>query len=195
MPPLAALLNATAELHRHLCPRQVLGVRLGLAAGAALGVPVPQADRRLLAFVETDGCAADGIAVATGCWVGHRTLRVVDYGKVALTLVDTASGRAVRAAPRPGIRSLAVAWAREHAPQARTRWQAMLQAYSALPEAELVCVVPVALNASLEALLSRPGRYTECAVCGEEIINERELRVGGRVLCQACARGAYYRPA
>ena len=45
----------------------------------------------------TDGCLIDGIAVATGCWVGNRTLRVVDYGKSAATFVDTATQRAPRA--------------------------------------------------------------------------------------------------
>ncbi len=104
LPDLPALLAATERLHHHLCPRQVLGVRLGLAAAGWLGLPVPQADKRLLAVVETDGCFSDGVAVATNCWVGRRTMRVEDYGKVAVTLVDTATERAVRAAPRSTAR-------------------------------------------------------------------------------------------
>jgi formylmethanofuran dehydrogenase subunit E len=43
----------------------------------------------LLTILETDGCAADGVSAATGCWVGRRTLRVEDFGKVAATFVDT----------------------------------------------------------------------------------------------------------
>ena len=80
---LQELLRQSAELHRHLCPRQVLGVRMGLAAGQLLGLSLPQADKRLLTIVETDGCFTDGVAVAANCWVGRRTLRVLDYGKVA----------------------------------------------------------------------------------------------------------------
>ncbi|MCZ7672117.1 MAG: formylmethanofuran dehydrogenase subunit E family protein [Chloroflexi bacterium] len=38
--------------------------------------------------METDGCGADGVAVAADCHVGRRTLRVVDYGKMAATFVD-----------------------------------------------------------------------------------------------------------
>ncbi|HZY41747.1 MAG TPA: FmdE family protein, partial [Anaerolineae bacterium] len=76
MPTLKELLQQSAAMHQHLCPRQVLGARLGLLAGFELGLTVPQSDKRLLAIVETDGCFADGIAVATGCTVGHRTLRV-----------------------------------------------------------------------------------------------------------------------
>ena len=72
------LLLACAALHHHLCPRQVLGVRMGMLAGELLDLDLPQGDKRLLTIVETDGCGADGIAVATGCWVGRRTMRVED---------------------------------------------------------------------------------------------------------------------
>src|ERR1041384_2224346 len=100
-------LAATAALHHHLCPRQVLGVRMGLLAGELLGLARPQTDERLLTIVETDGCAADGVAVACNCWVGHRTLRVEDFGKVAATFVDTLGGQAVRLVPRAQARQLA----------------------------------------------------------------------------------------
>ncbi|MCQ3978482.1 MAG: formylmethanofuran dehydrogenase, partial [Anaerolineae bacterium] len=76
MPTFEELLYQSAVLHQHLCPRQVLGVRIGLAAGRWLGLEVPQSDKRLLTIVETDGCLIDGLAVATGCRVGRRTMRV-----------------------------------------------------------------------------------------------------------------------
>ncbi len=65
---------------------------MGLLAGRWLGLDVPRDDKRLLTFVETDGCAADGVSSATGCRVGGRTLRVIDFGKVAATFVDTLTG-------------------------------------------------------------------------------------------------------
>jgi formylmethanofuran dehydrogenase subunit E len=61
---------------------------------------LPQNDKRLFAFVETDGCFCDGVAVASGCWVGHRTLRLMDYGKVPVTIVDTACARSAFILPR-----------------------------------------------------------------------------------------------
>ena len=36
------LLQACAALHHHLCPRQVLGVRMGMLAGEILGLDLPQ---------------------------------------------------------------------------------------------------------------------------------------------------------
>jgi formylmethanofuran dehydrogenase subunit E len=71
-------LEESAARHSHLCPRQVLGVRIGLVGAAALGIDAPRLDKRLLVILETDGCFADGVEVTTGCSVGHRTLRVED---------------------------------------------------------------------------------------------------------------------
>ncbi len=93
---LAVLLERAAAWHDHLCPRQVLGVRMGVYAAELLALDLPQRDKRLLTFVETDGCFANGVAVATGCWLGRRTLRLVDYGKVAATFVDPHTERAIR---------------------------------------------------------------------------------------------------
>jgi formylmethanofuran dehydrogenase subunit E len=43
---------------------------MGLYAGEILNLDLPQSDKRLYTIMETDGCASDGIAVATNCWVG-----------------------------------------------------------------------------------------------------------------------------
>jgi formylmethanofuran dehydrogenase subunit E len=189
MSTLEELLQTCAKLHRHLCPRQVLGVRMGLTGGAWLGLDVPQSGKRLLTIVETDGCGADGIAVATGCWVGRRTLRVFDFGKVAATLIDTKTGRSVRVAPSNNARALA----RAYAPQAANRWQAYLVAYQKIPDDELLCLQPVQLKLSLAEILSRSGYRVNCVRCGEEIINEREVLVDGQPWCGGCAGDGYYR--
>lgn len=188
MKTIEELLEASAQLHRHLCPRQVLGVRMGLLAGEVLGLAVPQTDKRLLAIVETDGCASDGVAVAANCWTGRRTLRVADLGKVAATFVDTETGRAIRIAPRPGVR----AGAARYAPEGRNAWEAQLLGYQRMPAEELMSVQEVALRTPLAWLLSKPGMRVTCEVCGEEVLNEREVVVEGRVLCRSCAGQGYY---
>jgi formylmethanofuran dehydrogenase subunit E len=101
---LSACLNRLGPLHARLCPRQVLGVRIGMYAGELLDLDLPRSDKRLMAFVETDGCAVDGIVVATGCTIGRRTMRILDFGKVAATFAETVTERAVRVAPKPDAR-------------------------------------------------------------------------------------------
>ena len=188
MPALDELLGQTAALHHHLCPRQVLGVRMGLLAGLELDLTLPQTDKRLLTIIETDGCFADGISVATGCWVGHRTLRVEDYGKAAATFIDTESGQTVRIVPHPNARSLS----KSFAPEACNRWEAQLLGYQRMPLDALFVTRRVELTTPIDVIVSRAGLKATCDTCGEEIINGREIIQDGKVWCRACLRGAYY---
>ena len=184
---LEGLLEQSSALHRHLCPRQVLGARMGIYAAELLDLALPQSDKRLFTFVETDGCFADGVAVATGCWLGRRTMRLVDHGKVAATFVDTRIGRAIRIRPGERVRERAAVYA----PDARTRWHTYLEAYQVMPTAELLAWAEVQVTLDVKRLISKAGARTACAVCGEEIINEREVVRGAETLCRACA-GEHY---
>lgn len=188
MTDLHIFLEQALTLHNHLCPRQILGIRAGLYAAELLALELPQTDKRLYTFIETDGCFADGVAVATGCWLGHRTMRLMDYGKVAATFVDTQTERAIRIWPHPKARQQAICCI----PNAQSRWHAQLEAYQIMPISELLCATEVHLNVSMQALISRPGVREKCAICGEEILNERETIVNGQTLCRSCADGGYY---
>lgn len=194
-PLLQELLQRSAARHHHLCPRQVLGVRLGLSGLMALGLlaandttPFCNENKRVLTIVETDGCGADGLAVATDCFVGRRTLRVADYGKVAATLIDTHTGQAVRVAPTAVSRDLA----ENYAPHEESRWHQYLVGYQYIPDEQLVAVQPVTLRQSLESILSQPDKRAICQQCGEEVMNAREVMENGRILCQTCAGNSYY---
>lgn len=182
-----ALLELSCRDHDHLCPRQVLGVRIGLAGLTALGFDAPPHNKALLVIVESDGCFADGVSTATGCTVGHRTLRVEDYGKAAATLVDVKSGQAVRVAPALDARQKAAALLPNE-----PRYSAQLHAYQIMPDEQLLTLTEVQLGTPVKQLISRPGLRVHCAVCGEEIINEREIAACGQTLCRACAGQAYY---
>lgn len=187
-PDLQALLEQTAALHKHLCPRQVLGVRMGMFAAEMFPIELPQNGKRLLAFVETDGCFADGVSVATGCSMGHRTMRLVDYGKVAATFVDTNTGRALRFVPCPDARMRAAAFASE----AVTRWRAQLEAYQRIPNEELFIQREVTLTLDLGAIVGKPGTRTTCFACGEEVLNQREVVENGQPMCRSCAGEGYW---
>ncbi len=180
--------RSAGEHHGHLCPRQVLGVRMGLYAADLLAVAVPTTNKRLFAFVETDGCLVDGITAATDCAVGHRTMQIMDYGKTAATFVDTETERALRVLPARESRERSYAYA----PDAPDRWHAQLAAYQIMPTTELLQAYPVALTVSLKALISHHGDRVVCAACGEDIINERFVEKGGQKFCRACAGAAYY---
>jgi formylmethanofuran dehydrogenase subunit E len=185
---LQSLLEESAAHHKHLCPRQVLGVRMGLLAGKLLGIDVPQTQKNMFTFVESDGCGMGGIETATGCKVRRRTMYVLDFGKLAATFVDLKNGSAIRIHPHPKARDRAIA----ALPNVRGRWQRQLQAYQFLAEEELFIAQPVRLTVSMQEIISKPKLRVECECCGEEIGNEREVLQNGRLLCRACAGESYY---
>lgn len=191
-PTLDDLLAVSEMLHGHVCPRQVLGVRMGMLAADLLGLALPQGmhDKRLLTIVETDGCFADGVSAATGCWLGHRTLRCVDLGRIAATFVDTERDEAIRIRPSARARSLAATYA----PDAASRWHAYLLGYRAMPTDLLLTVEPVRLAVPVATLVSHPSRRTTCVACGEEIFNGREVISEDGTRCLACAGSGYLLP-
>jgi formylmethanofuran dehydrogenase subunit E len=187
---LEQLLAKSAQHHSHLCPRQILGVRFGLAGMKAVNLGPNAGNKRLLVILETDGCFVDGIIAATNCTVGHRTLRVDDYGKAAATFVDTKTGRTVRVAPALDIRQQAS----DCCPEEPRHYFAQMQAYRVMPDEQMLTVTEIQLVTPIEQIVSCPGVRVDCASCGEEIMNEREIIIGGQPYCRACAGQSYYRP-
>lgn len=189
MRDLDILLDDAAAAHGHMCPGQVLGVRMAMAGCRELGIDEPRGSKRLLVYVEIDRCATDAIGSVTGCRLGKRTMKHVDYGKLAATFFDTATRRAVRVAAREEARVRAPLYAPQldgdpHAIQAA--------AYRVMPEAELMTIQEVRLAVPQEDLPGPPLGRLCCDGCGEGINDRREVHNNGHVLCRACATGAYY---
>lgn len=187
-PELAKLLNRSASEHSHLCPRQVLGVRMGIAGLNALGIDAPVTDKTALIIIETAGCFADGIRAGTGATVGHRTLRVEDLGKIAATFTSLQTGTSLRLAPKLDVRTQALVYA----PQEKRRYYAQLEGYQIMPEEELFNFQEAVLTTPAEQIISHQNARAICSKCGEEIINEREVLIEGQVFCKTCAFGGYY---
>src|ERR1700761_9410950 len=87
---LEPLLKDAEVAHGHLCAGQILGVRMAMLACERLGITEPRGKdrKRLVTWVEIDRCATDAIGVVTGCRLGKRALKPVDYGKMAATFAD-----------------------------------------------------------------------------------------------------------
>ncbi|MBO9361684.1 MAG: TraR/DksA C4-type zinc finger protein [Thermoflexus sp.] len=183
-------LEEAAAFHGHLCPGQILGVRMALLGCRLLGLnPEDPADRRrLIVYVEIDRCLTDAIATVTGCRLGRRTLKHVDYGKAAATFVDTQTGRAVRIVARDDARETAL----HLAPPGLSRAAAQRHAYRIMPDEELCYAQWVRVEIPPEDLPGHPLRRVFCARCGEGINDGREIVRDGEILCRACAEAPYY---
>ena len=149
---------------------------------------MPGRDKGLLIILEADGWFAGGVEGGNGWPVGDRHLAASDFGKIAAPFVDVKPGRAMRVAPRLDVRDRAYACV----PDVPRHYLAQLRAYQVLPDHELLTVQTVQLATPVEAIVSRAGVRVNCEICGEEIVNEREVCRAGQVLCRSCAGLGYY---
>jgi formylmethanofuran dehydrogenase subunit E len=172
-----------------MCPGQVLGIRMAKLGLGSIGIDDPVKDRkRLLTFVEIDRCATDAVSLVTGCRLGKRSLKFLDYGKGAATFVNVETGRAVRVVARDDSRAKAKAMF----PALTDSSQAQLEAYKLMENEDLFNLEAVRVKLKPEDLPGRPHSRVTCAQCGEGVNDGRERRLGDRILCRSCAGERYY---
>lgn len=188
--PFAEYEELAATAHGHLCAGQILGLRLAIHGLQLLGIDDPTGTqrKRLVTYVEIDRCATDAIGVVTGCRLGKRALKFLDYGKMAATFCDLATGRAVRVSARESSKQRA----RELYPEIDDRNAQQMRAYRELPDAELFDVQWVRVRVGPEDLPGFKGPRVTCARCGEGISFQRQVVAGEETLCRNCAGPSYY---
>jgi formylmethanofuran dehydrogenase subunit E len=171
-------IQAAAEYHGHVCSGIAMGVRMARFAMDYLGIDEPLAYRDSLVYVEVERCLTDAVQVVTGCTLGRRRLKVVDYGKMAATFVNVATNTAVRLA----VKSAGMP------PQGEDP-VAFWQKFS---DAEIFTIEKVRMNIPPADLPGPPISTAVCAKCGEKVNDCREVSVDNSILCKACAGKPYY---
>lgn len=190
-PEFEELLRECERLHGHMCPGQILGVRMALLGCELIGIRDPRRSERkkIIVWVEIDRCLTDAVSVVTGAKLGRRSLKFLDYGKVAATFLNTENDSAARIHALDESRDLADS----HFPEIESRKERQIRFYREAGTDELFKIerVRVLLND-----LDKPGHTrvrVKCEGCGEGVNNGREVPgEGGVILCKACAVGAYY---
>lgn len=187
------LLEGSAKAHGHLCPGQVVGVRMAMLGCRLIGLDTPRLlpqIKKLIVYVEIDRCATDAIAYVTGVKLGRRSLKFVDNGIMAATFVNLDGGKAFRIVSTESSRDLAHAYA----PDIEDIRRQQLEAYINMPDDVLFTIMPVQVDVPVHDLPG-PSRFkVRCASCGAMVRDKKEMLVGNRVLCRPCAAGTYYRP-
>ena len=176
--------------HGHLCPGQLLGVRMALLGCASVGIEDPRgADRKkLLVWVEMDRCLADALGAVTGARLGKRSLKFKDYGKAAATFLNLANGEAVRIVALDEARALAEVRHAELASKKERQWHT----YREAADRELFSWERVKVAYGEHDLPGPPRRRVTCERCGEGVNDGREVVSSAGVLCYPCAQGGYY---
>lgn len=176
-------LARAVSFHGHLCAGQVIGTRMARAAMRYFGIEDADTYRDLVAFVECDRCLADAVISVANCHLGKRRLKWYDYGIMAASFYDLASGRAIRITQQRDV---------PHAPRDKDEMLAFFAGYS---DNELFQVNEVELPDFEELdLPGRPRKTEVCEVCGERIHDGRGVERDGHIYCKRCAgEHVYYK--
>ena len=190
--------DVALAFHGHRCPAMPMGLRAGLAAMKALGVERAK-DKELVVESETGeghaaGCFLDGVMVATGATYGKGNIKKLFYNKMAFTLIDSRTGRAVRVSLKPEFFEKAL-----QSPFVQKRKEGVLPqdipAEITDPQVERVLGLPEAEFLSIGKIFQRDLQkgstsfeVKRCSTCGEAaFINKLTKTDDGRLLCVPCA--------
>ncbi|MFO7606281.1 MAG: FmdE family protein [Desulfurivibrionaceae bacterium] len=184
------LLEKSTAIHGHVCAGQVIGVRMAMLGLNAIGISDPRGiDRKkFYVLVEIDRCATDAIQTVTGCSLGKRSLKWLDYGIMAATFVNLDDGRAARITAREDSREAA----HKYCPGIEDKYKRQLEAYRIMADDELFRVQPVRVRIPAEDMPGRPLKRVRCDKCGDWIQDCREIEKNGAVMCCSCAHGRYF---
>ncbi len=185
------LLENSADAHGHLCPGQVVGVRMAMLGCRLIGLDDPTRHdqiKKLIVYVEMDRCTADAVAHVTGVKLGRRSLKFMDYGIMAATFVNLETGEAYRVISTEEARSLSGAYA----PEIAEKYPQQLEAYKCMPDSVLFRVQEVRVKID-DCDLPGPTRYkTACSRCGQVVRDQREVIKDEQILCQPCTKETYF---
>ncbi|HOW53591.1 MAG TPA: FmdE family protein [Syntrophorhabdaceae bacterium] len=180
-------LEKAKAFHGGLCAGITLGTRMSILGLKAVGINDPKGQDRknIIVFAETDRCVTDALLATTGCHPGKRTMKIFDYGKMAATFVNLKTGKAVRIVVKDKDRNKQLNNEQlEKPPHANV--------YAMIPDEDLFNITQVSVDLKPEDLPGKPLQIVICSVCGERIMDKREVYRNGSILCKPCADGGRY---
>ncbi len=190
--------DTAMKFHGHKCPAMPMGLRAGLAAMKTLGVERSK-DKELFVEAETGkghaaGCFLDGIMTATGCTYGKANIQKLYYNKMAFTLIDAKTGKAVRVSLKPEFfeKALNSPFVQERKkgvpPQdiAASITDPLVERVLGLAESDFLNISAVFHK---ELKKGTPNfEVKRCSKCGEAVFTDK-LKTGsdGRLVCIPCS--------
>ncbi len=185
------LLAGSVAAHGHLCPGQVVGVRMALLGLRLLEFEAPPTYpqlKQLIVFIEMDRCTGDAVAFVSNARLGRRSLKFVDYGIMAATFLNLETQKAFRVISTEESRDLAPLYAPGE-PDLRRQ---QTTAYKVMPDGVMFRVQEVKVALTPFDLPGPTRRKATCMNCGQVVRDHREVRQNGFVYCRPCVAGAYF---
>lgn len=189
------LIERAQALHGEICPGVIMGTRMSITAMNRLGMDPLEPNDDLMVSVEVDRCMPDAIQAITGCTVGRRTLKCLDYGKFVTNFLDVSTGKTIRISARddklrdvPGL----WVWFENVAELAREKNMAKvmeekksaIKMLSNMSDDDLLLIEE--FDGEVPQIPGLPMNIVVCSVCGEHVMDGKELHDNGEIVCRSC---------
>jgi formylmethanofuran dehydrogenase subunit E len=178
---LGEYLDQCKDFHGYLAPGLILG---GIMVDWAM--EVMGSFNSLKAIIETRKCLPDAVQILTACTPGNSKLKILDWGKLAITLFDSHSYRGVRVHLDPdklALYPLVKAWAMKQKPKKENPLEPlieqMVEGWRNILACRKVDVKIIPKN------LASYGHPRLCIKCGEA------FRSGSGDICPGCIESIY----
>jgi len=189
MEPINELLEKYELAHGNLCPGSLLGIRMAVLGCRQVGIEDPRGvdSKNLIVWIEIDRWLADAVELVTGARLGKRTVKFLDYGKVAATFLNVQTGKAVRVVALESSRRLAD----QRNSEIEDKRIRQMRTYREAADEELFRVGDVDVRLAETDAPGHPRSRVICADCGEGVNDGREVSMDdGRKICRPCSYGA-----
>lgn len=197
-----SILLEAGAFHGHFCPFLALGVMAGVRAQQELDVD-PERSDDIVVILETTGCFADGVQVATGCTFGNGALVYRDVGKTAFTLArrDTPdSGVRISVPDGNSIVRREYPDAFEQFVERRRSRDGSRETDSTVQEAwadvafDLIdrplsdfSEIETGVSVAIPDEPTADRSSVRCTACGEVVIESKAVEEDGEIRCRSCA--------
>jgi len=192
MESLDILLKGSAAAHGHLCPGQVIGVRMAMLGCKLIGLDQPSSSpqiKKLIVYVEIDRCATDAISFVTGVKFGRRSMKFIDNGIMAATFINLETGKAFRIVSTESAREkVSILMPDLEDPQLQ-----QLEAYKIMEDSDLFTVDAVKVEIPVSDMPGPTHFKATCAQCGITVRDKKEVFKNNEILCRPCAFGSYFK--
>jgi formylmethanofuran dehydrogenase subunit E len=175
-------LEKAVNFHGHICGGIVIGTKMAMYAMKLLDMELNKKDKDLMVFVEIDRCMADAVQSVTGCSLGKKSLKHMEYGKFASTFYNVSTGK--------GIRITDVDANKDNSIEEST--EELIERFKNTKNEELFKVQNVKIRLDSNELGGSHGDRAFCSLCKERVMDNMHILRNGKIFCKSCAEKSYY---
>ncbi|MEA4957909.1 hypothetical protein SDC9_29521 [bioreactor metagenome] len=175
-------LEKAKVFHGEICGGVLTGTKMAIYAIEEFNLNFNEKNPELISIVEIDRCVYDAVQAITQGSTGTKSVKLIDYGKFAITFYNKETGKAIR------LTDVDASSSNDTGETIDER----IERYKNTPAQELFKIENVNVYFDENNLPGMPTIKKRCSVCNEVVLDNKHSLINGKPICQSCFKGSYY---